>query len=414
MAETKQAQPAAVAEEPNALQRINTMIEKYRTQQFNILCPAVIQEIPEWFSIALKVVQVDPNPDHRQVYKATPGSDDLSFGKVPLSNLASAAGISWSWAASGRSDDGRDPNITRYRMVGTIVDLSGERRTLMAEKEINLVAIQAELWRNYEKKAKTYEQYIPAEKKKRMLREDEIQEWVREKVLNDLIQMKKHALARAQTGAMERVVRDALGLKSSYTPAELAKPFVVPRLIFTPDTNDPDVKMFHLALKSGVIEELYGKRDLRPLSPLHIGHDTKTGDIIDMTTGMVMDEGQEIGEPKSLTTDKITNGGTLGKPAGAGGSPPVGAGSATPSASGEADDLPLFREEGAAQETPPPNPFEVKWNEAQTREAKEKVLQELLVKKGKKESELNKGNLKSYSDKGLQSIFDFLFKAADA
>lgn len=394
--------PLPPAPDPTTLERINAAIQTYSQELYNILCPAIIQTIPEWFSVALKVVQIDPNPDHRQVYKATPGSEDLSLGKVALANLAAAAGISWKWSASGRVDDGRDPNRIRYRAVGSMIDLSGERRELMGEKEIDLVAIQAELWRNYEKKATSYEQFIPAERKKRMLREDEIQDWVREKTLNDLIQMKKHALARAQTGAMERVVRDALGLKSSYTPQELAKPFVVPRLIFSPDTKDPDVKMFHLALKAGVIEELYGnQRGAQMLPILHMGQDTKTGDIIDMVSGLVMDEGNEPEPAKALIE---------GNQKVASVAPATAAVSSQANSSDTNEGESCFREQTSAASTPPaPDLWEVAWNEAETREAKEAVLQKMLLAKGKKEEDLTKP-LARFSPPGLQAIFDSLFK----
>jgi hypothetical protein len=245
-----------------------------------------------------------------------------------------------------------------------------------------------------------------------MLKEEEIDAWVREKVVSDLIQMKKHMLARAQTGAMNRAIALLIGLKMSHTEEDLKRPFVVPSIRFTPDTSDPEVKRFYLALKAGVVEELYGVQRT-PLQPLRAVQDAR-GDIINELTGQVLDEGfEEDGEQKA-----IGNGGM--KPTGGQGQGPAQpaaqtpTGGSAPPAAGHADDLPLFREEGTSQDTPPPNLFEVKWNEAQTREAKEKVLRELLVKKGKKENELNKGNLKSYSDKGLQSIFDHLFKLTDA
>jgi hypothetical protein len=41
---------------------------------------------------------------------------------------------------------------------------------------------------------------------------------------------------------MERVIRAALSMKHQYTATELAKPFVVPRIDFSPDYNDPQVR----------------------------------------------------------------------------------------------------------------------------------------------------------------------------
>ena len=57
-----------------------------------------------------------------------------------------------------------------------------------------------------------------------------------------MIQWRKHKLGRAETGAMERVIRAALSMKHAYTLEELKKPFVIPRIDFSPDYNDPAVK----------------------------------------------------------------------------------------------------------------------------------------------------------------------------
>ena len=60
--------------------------------------------------------------------------------------------------------------------------------------------------------------------------------WVEEKVRQDKLQIKKHMLARAQTGAMSRAIK-SIGMRETYTAEELQHPFVFPKLVFEPDPN---------------------------------------------------------------------------------------------------------------------------------------------------------------------------------
>lgn len=61
-------------------------------------------------------------------------------------------------------------------------------------------------------------------------------------IRRDMLQKRKHKSKLAETGAMTRVVRALLNLKSTYTAKELEKPFIVVRTVFQPDYSDPDTK----------------------------------------------------------------------------------------------------------------------------------------------------------------------------
>jgi hypothetical protein len=86
-----------------------------------------------------------------------------------------------------------------------------------------------------------------------------------------MISYRKFKDERAMTGAKERCIRALLALKSSYTDAELAKPFAFPRVL--PDVNkmlaDPAVRQAAIERMSGAVTSIFGpgaggQRDVTP------------------------------------------------------------------------------------------------------------------------------------------------------
>src|SRR5690606_20875043 len=76
------------------------------------------------------------------------------------------------------------------------------------------------------------------------------EQWAKEQTRANMIQWKKNKIMRAETGAMLRVVRALLNMKMQYSPQELRKPFIIPRVDFAPDYSDPEVK--RLVMEHGV------------------------------------------------------------------------------------------------------------------------------------------------------------------
>jgi len=220
-------------------------IEDYEQKKYNILAPREIGQVPPMHTPRLSVVQVNPNPNGGDCYPL-PGGGKVGLSKVALDRIAQAAGITWLPELSGRVDDGRDPHVVRYKAVGRIKDLTGTWRTILGEKEIDLVAIEDEL-----------RESVPKRDWIKNLSPDKRDKAIEDAIRSDLIQFRKHRLSRAQSGAMARAIRSALALRSQYTPEEVAKPFVIPKVVFTPDYNDPEVKRFMLAEATGHLSELY-------------------------------------------------------------------------------------------------------------------------------------------------------------
>ncbi|MEW6104781.1 MAG: hypothetical protein AB1563_00215 [Bacillota bacterium] len=237
---------------------------EYKPDKYNVLMPTQhIEQVSPWHAARTTVVQVNPDPMSGDVFKvgsryneATREYEDIySLAKPALMRIAAAAGIVWNWRDSGPRVLQRD--YVCYRAVGALRLPDGSWQPIMAEKEIDLSVVEEELRDQYAKKAdgplggteaKAYRgewrkvRYGNEERNAFFLAEDEKSRFIEANVHANLIQWRKNKLMRAETGAMLRVIRAALGIKSQYTFAELQKPFVVPRIDFSPDYNDPSVR----------------------------------------------------------------------------------------------------------------------------------------------------------------------------
>ncbi len=75
-------------------------------------------------------------------------------------------------------------------------------------------------------------------------------------VMVNMALLKKTWAEKAMTGAKLRVIRALLGVKGTYTKAELQKNFAIPTVIFSPDFSDPQVRQAMLTqgmISCGVI-----------------------------------------------------------------------------------------------------------------------------------------------------------------
>jgi hypothetical protein len=82
--------------------------------------------------------------------------------------------------------------------------------------------------------------------------------YIERSVLVNMTLLRKTAAEKAMTGAILRVVRALTGMKGQYTKAELQKPFAIPRVTFSPDYNDPEVRRAMLSQGMNSIGSLFG------------------------------------------------------------------------------------------------------------------------------------------------------------
>jgi hypothetical protein len=225
-------------------------LDQYRQEHYNVLVPtATMQQISPYHRLRVEEVKINPNPVAGDVFKV--GSkkvsnkeweDVLSLSKTAILKLANAAGIIWNWHDTRVITASRD--YVLYQAVGAIRKPSGEWIPLKGTKEIDLTVIEEEI---YDQKQKAAAEYNKSEA------------WVKQQVRNNMIQWRKNKLMRAETGAMLRVVRALLSIKHQYSPAELQKPFIVPRVDFSPDYSDPEVRRMILTQGIQATSQLFGQ-----------------------------------------------------------------------------------------------------------------------------------------------------------
>lgn len=220
-------------------------IQQYDEKKYLILAPIELGPIPAMHTPMASVVKIDPEPANGDVYSL---QGKFAYSKAALDRVAGAAGISWLPEMCGRTDAGTDPEVVRFRMAAKRKELDGQWRVVVREYEFDLKAREEELKETVPKRQAIAEITDKAKKDKA----------IADAVAKDMIQLRKFKVQRAESGAANRVIRVFLGIKANYTREQIARPMIVPKLVFTPDYSDPEVKRFMLAEATGTIPELYG------------------------------------------------------------------------------------------------------------------------------------------------------------
>jgi hypothetical protein len=210
----------SVDDASQASQRLHVASERYHLVSPSTSCP----DIPEGMSLAIASVVIDPEHDTHPV-----GGGKLGLGKSTLDRIGAALGISWDPRSSGRTDDGSHPHYCCWQAVGVMTDFSGVQLQMVGSKEMDLRDVsQAALGAS-----------SPAQ----------------------LDGMRLHIMSHAETKARLRAIR-SMGVRSSYEPEELRKPFVVARMIWTGRTDDPELRRTFAVMRAesmlGGMRSLYG------------------------------------------------------------------------------------------------------------------------------------------------------------
>ncbi|EGO63592.1 hypothetical protein [Acetonema longum] len=254
------------------------------TKKYNVLAPTPsLKKISQWQKASFTEVSVNLDPDAGDIFKV--GSrmvgqgdkkefvDLYSPAKPLLMRIANAAGVVWNWRDSGPIGQPTRDYIM-YRAIGAVKLPDGTYQSIMATKELDLTIIEDELREQFTKKA-GYPQDVNLQYKykgeirkrkdtkgkdveKFYLSDVDKPRWVEDNVNTNMIQWRKSKTAKAETGAILRVIRLAFGMKGQYTRTELEKPFVVPRYDFCPDISDPDVRQLLIAQGNMSLNSLFG------------------------------------------------------------------------------------------------------------------------------------------------------------
>ena len=234
-------------------------IEAYRTAYetmekagYIMLVPPVLGQLPANHTFSFHVVFVNPDPKKGEVWVLPQDKSVVQLGKTAYEKLVSAAGGTWNWRACGRVDDGSNPREVTYRAVVRYKGYDGLWHEEPRTKQVNLDALESELRDSCRKKLENWRTDWYGAKP------DKPEIWTEDTVRKEIIQLFKHMLGRAETGAMNRTVRGWLGVRPSYPPGDLARGFVVGRMNYEPDLSHPEDRRLMMAYHLGAIEDLYG------------------------------------------------------------------------------------------------------------------------------------------------------------
>lgn len=223
----------------------------------NLLMPSdSLNNVPAMHKVSVERIKLSPKTEDKDVYpQGSGGTDDdgeskqrYALTKDGLLKLSSCAGVQWDYDHSGRIDNMSDPNYIAWRMVGAIQKLDGSWLPLQGSYDLDMMVIHEDLLELYKRKCKNWknlnaegkEAYADGEAKK------------------ELLKIKRHKVARVETGAMLRAIRGLLNVKGTYSIAEIQKPFVIARLVFQPDYADPIIKAQAVALAFKAMQGVYG------------------------------------------------------------------------------------------------------------------------------------------------------------
>lgn len=232
---------------------------------YHLVSPASsVDAMPAGCGIALSFLTVDPNDGKDgpgDVYSV--GGGKVGLSATTLSKIGGAAGISWDPKLSGRLDDGSDPHYCHYRAVGKTRNFDGSVRVLTGEVEID---------------AREGSPQIDEIRQKAAARESEPDyRGKKDGGAAQILELRKFLLRHAERKAKSRAIAD-LGVKRSYTKAELQKPFAVANLMFTGQTDDPVLRrVFAERIADsmlGATAALYGapERAALPAAAPAVGH----------------------------------------------------------------------------------------------------------------------------------------------
>lgn len=243
---------------------------------YNLAIPFVqTRQINPFYKTSVSLLYVDINEQASQIFKV--GTKSLgnnqwetlySLTKPFLQKLATEAGIQF---GPGSGDVVKmDENTWKASAFGALRLPDGSVRTSNNFKVIDLVTEEKKYRLAYEEKA---ERGITDPRAAKAAADKYAGEWrgkvffiaeqyrgkyIENSLLDAMTQLRANAPQKAATGAILRVIRDLLGVKGTYTIAELKKPFAVARMSFSPDYNDPLVKQMLLQQAMQSVGNLFG------------------------------------------------------------------------------------------------------------------------------------------------------------
>ncbi len=233
---------------------VNAVLKEFREMEANVVGNDTFINAPPpvGFIHAYEVVNICKDPKFKEVYPQKGGG--LSLTAVALKKLGKAMGIRFGPGlvmARTMDEKGNTTSII-YRSTACCRGLDGQFSWSQMDYEFDLTKRRQEIENTQNANIAKYVSGTPQEQGyappdfKVCKTPDEVKAWRDEKVRIEMIQIEKNALTRAQTGSMTRCIRDLGAFPSTYLPAQLDKPFLVPKLVVYFQADNPIDRAFAL------------------------------------------------------------------------------------------------------------------------------------------------------------------------
>lgn len=211
---------ALAKRDPNPLVALR---QQWPEEHYNTLLPRVhIGSLPAGTQLAVREVKIDPN--ETGMYSVDGGKRAL--GKQQLSRIAAAAGLTW--VSVRRVDDRKHPHYCEFEAIAKVTDFDGTVREAIGTKTIDLRDDGGDGTPGKDKVGMSEKQLGGARK-----------------FISEMCAAK----------AMNRAIADVLAIRRSYTPQDLVKPFIVPKLV--PDTSNELAQRAVLANMFGATQAMF-------------------------------------------------------------------------------------------------------------------------------------------------------------
>jgi hypothetical protein len=246
---TQQTESTAVVRREKPVDPVVKQFQDMRARGYNTLVPSatILQNLPAHMQVSLDIITISTDPAMKEVFNTgTDSSPALALSKTAVMKIASAAGIQVDPLLTKRLDDRKDRMYCAYQAVVWYTKPDGTRLCFKAEKEYDLHLFTEKI--TDQKKKLKFSKYPKTD--------TQIEDLIRK----DVLFLREHVASLCETKAILRAIRGVLAIKGSYTPDELKNPFVVPRVTYRLDYNDPMVKARVLDTALGSTAQLYGQQ----------------------------------------------------------------------------------------------------------------------------------------------------------
>lgn len=256
------------------------------TQQYDQLAqmanvtfpPTALDNLPPMHKPSPSVIRVDTGQQSKDTYTIT--REQLGLSKHTILKMLTAAGCSW--RTRKLTPDNDLDNIRWMAEVWRRLP-DGAFQTGQGSKAWNWSRCQEDFTRKAVEKP----------------RDNETPEQSRARGMKSAQQYREFADEQTESKALLRAARAILNIKTSYSPAELAKPFLFLRVVPDLDMSDPEIKRMTAQKLIDSTFAIYGQAEAAPQLPPPA--------IADFPAEPTEAEFQEDDEPAAGPVDSVRN-----------------------------------------------------------------------------------------------------------